>query len=185
MQTPKGHDWLPLPSGLQRRSHHSFTKELLSRFDRLYQPEVISIDQCSIHSITDSIPSEPKVKVASRRHRSAGDLLRKSSVYLKNRLYDDPWKKNKRKSRLDLCPKPSVIQYPPKPLVYSPIQPLPPDDPKPNTLHRLSMPLLKLTQYDTLYHTRSDPDLPIHKPKSIMHTVTKQWHKLVLKLKRA
>ncbi|OBZ82312.1 hypothetical protein A0J61_09637 [Choanephora cucurbitarum] len=176
MQTPKGHDWLPLPSGLHRRSHHSFTKELLSRFDRLYQQEVISIDQCSIHSITDSIPSviEPKVKIASRRHRSAGDLLRKSS-----------WKKNRRKSRLDLCPKPSVIQYPPKPLVYSPIQPLPQDHYKPNTLHRLSMPLLKLTQYDTLYPTKSDPDLLIHKPKSIMHTVTKQWHKLVLKLKRS
>ncbi|KAI8367713.1 hypothetical protein BD560DRAFT_490389 [Blakeslea trispora] len=184
MQTPKDHDWLPLPSGLSRRSHHSFTKELLCRFDKLYQPE-IAIDQCSLQSVESScsIPSVIEPIKINRRYRSAGDLLRKSSVYLKNKFYHDPSKLKTKKS--SLYPQ-SVMQYPPKPLVYQPIQPILEEKMPSKTLHRLSMPLLKLTQHDPTIHRRqSDSNLLNTTHTSVLHTMSQQWHKLILKLKRS
>ncbi|CAO3612110.1 unnamed protein product [Mucor fragilis] len=113
---------------------------------------------------------------------------------------------NKSNSKNPIQP-PIITQYPPKPLKYSPVEPLPDDDDNGNsstgaalhykkskTLHRLSMPLLKLTaqqqqqqqQSDkTLQRRRSDSDLldrnlVVDKTShSMLHSISKKWNKLL------
>jgi hypothetical protein len=50
---------------------------------------------------------------------------------------------------------PTITQYPPKPLVYSPVEPLP-EEPKQKTLlHRISMPLMRKAVYNASLDSRS------------------------------
>ncbi|EPB87870.1 hypothetical protein HMPREF1544_05277 [Mucor circinelloides 1006PhL] len=224
----------------------------------------------------------------SNRRRSAGDLLRKSSLYLRNKFNEgfhhnthleqqqhiedqhgaslfNSWTLKKKKKRrnaqdvfqnsaasISLPPSlpptqqqlskiainttiniqplnhtnnksnsknpiqpPIITQYPPKPLKYSPVEPLPDDDDDANnndngnsstgaalhykkskTLHRLSLPLLKLTAQqqqqqqqqqseNTLQRRRSDSDLlnrdlVVEKTShSMLHSISKKWNKLL------
>ncbi|RCI03381.1 hypothetical protein CU098_012665, partial [Rhizopus stolonifer] len=241
-------DWLPLPSGISRESHNSFTRDLLSQFDKINPTDddsIVSIDQCSIKSVSihqssisiqetrygrDTNTVAPNGK--STRPRSAVDLLRKSSMYLKSKFYDDEsifhsWAMKRRKSQKPrealplskvainttinlkkkdrqqhdnasmyhhhhqqqpntshLIQPPVITQYPPKPLVYSPVEPLVDNNPQEKTLHRLSMPLMKLTaiqQDKAVKKRRSDSDLldqAIAKP-SVIHSLSKTWNKLL------
>lgn len=91
---------------------------------------------------------------------------------------------------------PIITQYPPKPLKYSPVEPLPDisqqdDDDASIThhkkrygaLHRLSLPLLRLTaqqQQPIIQRRRSDSDLLEKAPTtSVFHSLSKQWQKLL------
>jgi hypothetical protein len=90
---------------------------------------------------------------------------------------------------------PIITQYPPKPLKYSPVEPLPDisqqddDDAASSvhhkkgyrTLHRLSLPLLRLTaqQQPAIRRRRSDSDLLEKAPTSMFHSISKQWQKLL------
>ncbi|GAN00896.1 hypothetical protein MAM1_0003c00322 [Mucor ambiguus] len=112
---------------------------------------------------------------------------------------------NKSNSKNPIQP-PIITQYPPKPLKYSPVEPLPDDDDNGNsstgaalhykkskTLHRLSLPLLKLTAQqqqqqpsnNTLQRRRSDSDLlnrnlVVEKTShSMLHSISKKWNKLL------
>lgn len=116
---------------------------------------------------------------------------------------------NKSNSKNPIQP-PIITQYPPKPLKYSPVEPLPDDDDDDNgnsstgaalhykkskTLHRLSLPLLKLTAQQqqqqpsdnshTLQRRRSDSDLlnrnlVVEKTShSMLHSISKKWNKLL------
>lgn len=120
---------------------------------------------------------------SSKRSVSAGDLLRKSSAFLKSKF--DSLKKNKsqgdnlihidnHQSPTKLIMKttisipstarsstfspvlttktsPTITQYPPKPLVYSPIDPIPNNHTSSSKplLHRLSMPLIRVYNEST------------------------------------
>lgn len=60
---------------------------------------------------------------------------------------------------------PTITQYPPKPLVYSPIEPIPTmsNESKP-LLHRISMPLMRVYNQDS----------PLTRNKSISSLVTRR-----------
>ncbi|KAI9265357.1 hypothetical protein EDC94DRAFT_604632 [Helicostylum pulchrum] len=92
---------------------------------------------------------------------------------------------------------PIITQYPPKPLKYSPVEPLPAEayagsdqhTRNRNTLKRLSLPLLKLTAAsqtttagNTLHRRRSDSDL-LNQQNQSNHTffrsLSKRWNKLL------
>lgn len=121
---------------------------------------------------------------SSRRSVSASDLLRKSSAFLKSKFdslkktptrEQDPSISASSPTKLIMkttisipstarsasnpvsppsASSPALTQYPPKPLVYSPIEPIPVSTSKP-LLHRLSMPLLKVYNDSTLSRHRS------------------------------
>ncbi|GAA5812032.1 hypothetical protein MFLAVUS_005481 [Mucor flavus] len=95
---------------------------------------------------------------------------------------------------------PIITQYPPKPLKYSPVEPLPAEayagsdqhnnTSNRNTLKRLSLPLLKLTAAsqaatsgNTLHRRRSDSDLlnqPTNQPNhTFFRSLSKRWNKLL------
>lgn len=92
---------------------------------------------------------------------------------------------------------PIITQYPPKPLKYSPVEPLPAEayagtdqhnhTSNRNTLKRLSLPLLKLTAASqaatTLHRRRSDSDLLNQPTNQQNHTffrsLSKRWNKLL------
>ncbi|KAI9348350.1 hypothetical protein BD770DRAFT_164820 [Pilaira anomala] len=91
---------------------------------------------------------------------------------------------------------PIITQYPPKPLKYSPVEPLPDTsavDHSRNTLKRLSLPLLKLTaatqqqqqQQQSLHRRRSDSDLLNQQQsnKTFFCSLSKRWNKLLLNYK--
>lgn len=204
---------------------------------------------------------ENQGKPANDKCRLAGDLLRKSSLYLRNKFNNTPeheeqhpasrfhsWnlKKKKRKDVEDVfkdsaiqtqlskvvinttinleqhqhqqqqepehipsitinpIQPPIITQYPPKPLKYSPVEPLPDirqqddddDEDDDNAsitynkkrygpLHRLSLPLLKWTaqqqqQQPAIQRRRSDSDLLEKTPTaSVFHSISKQWQKLL------
>ncbi|KAI8878230.1 hypothetical protein K501DRAFT_287974 [Backusella circina FSU 941] len=132
----------------------------------------------------DDIDDEELNSVASVRRRSAGDLLRRSSAFFKskfnqfkaNRSHDNlsqpptrvimkttislgntlPYGNNSTPpSSIPPIRPPTITQYPPKPLVYSPVEPLP-EEPKQKTLlHRISMPLMRKAVYNASLDSRS------------------------------
>ncbi|KAI7892072.1 uncharacterized protein EV154DRAFT_203340 [Mucor mucedo] len=93
---------------------------------------------------------------------------------------------------------PVITQYPPKPLKYSPVEPLPTyagtdtdtshtTNTRRKTLQRLSLPLLKLTASSqparTIQRRRSDSDL-LNQPtppvtKNLFRSISKRWSKLI------
>ncbi|ORE09152.1 hypothetical protein BCV72DRAFT_261000 [Rhizopus microsporus var. microsporus] len=93
---------------------------------------------------------------------------------------------------------PIITQYPPTPLKYSPIEPLPESmvdtHKKRRTLHRLSVPILKITsalqqktEDDILRRRRSDSDLVYHLGDTRHNNssfLTKKWNKLIHTCKR-
>lgn len=104
---------------------------------------------------------------------------------------------NNKSSSKDPIQLPIITQYPPKPLKYSPVEPLPEDESsnsaslhhKKKTLQRLSLPLLKLTaqqqQDQTIQRRRSGSDLlnrnlVVEKPSySMLHSISKKWNELL------
>ncbi|KAG2200656.1 hypothetical protein INT47_005812 [Mucor saturninus] len=179
-----------------------------------YNEEPIQLDDDEIHPVptrhTQESASYYSQHSSSRRSVSAGDLLRKSSAFLKSKF--DSLKKSGHSNRSgvdisssgsqsnnnnhpnaptklvmkttisipstttrasSLSPRgggiptthsPAITQYPPKPLVYSPIEPIPPHTNTTNNnnnstskplLHRLSMPLLRVYNETTLSRHRS------------------------------
>ncbi|KAI8992378.1 hypothetical protein BDB01DRAFT_778265 [Pilobolus umbonatus] len=134
----------------------------------------IEDEEESYVSRNNSIRTATTTDTGTRR-RSAGDLLRRSSAFLRTKF--DQLKKNGTKShdnlRKDMPPTkvimkttiqlnnnsyqpstssrsvssslmrpPTITQYPPKPLVYSPVEPIG-DEPIKPLLHRISMPLMR------------------------------------------
>ena len=109
---------------------------------------------------------------------------------------------NKSSSKNPIQP-PIITQYPPKPLKYSPVEPLPEDEGsnsaslhhKKKTLQRLSLPLLKLTaqqqqqqqqqQEQIIQRRRSSSDLlnrnlVVEKSSHpMLHSISKKWNELV------
>lgn len=169
-----------------------------------YNEEPIQLDDEEIHPVPtrhtqESASYYSQHTSSSRRSVTAGELLRKSSAFLKSK-FDSLKKTNTNKSQLDvsnpqtngngptklvmkttisipstttrassLSPRggipppthsPAITQYPPKPLVYSPIEPIPPHTPTTSNtskplLHRISMPLLRVYNETTLSRHRS------------------------------
>jgi hypothetical protein len=75
---------------------------------------------------------------------------------------------------------PIITHYPPKPLVYSPVEPLPEQEHSAKKiLHRISLPLLRLAQKDDppiMERRRSDSE--VYKP-SRQSSFSKGWSKLL------
>jgi hypothetical protein len=99
-------------------------------------------------SILPSIHHEiPHINIVERktpRRRAASDLLRRSSAYFKAKLNHF---KHKSQDHLHQTPDPlahversTLKEYPPKPLVYAPIEPIP-TEPEKDLLHKISAPL--------------------------------------------
>ncbi|KAL9545690.1 hypothetical protein MBANPS3_007026 [Mucor bainieri] len=150
-----------------------------------------------------SIPSPPSPHTQQRQQLSKIAINTTINIQPLNHA------NNKSNSKNPIQP-PIITQYPPKPLKYSPVEPLPDDDDNGNsstgaalhykkskTLHRLSLPLLKLTAQqqqqqqqqqsssNTLQRRRSDSDLlnrdlVVEKTShSMLHSISKKWNKLL------
>ncbi|CAO3699986.1 unnamed protein product [Rhizopus stolonifer] len=233
------HQWLPMPSGISL-DQHSFTLDILEQFNceeavsdrpNEQQESTESITQPNNNNTAEASNESMNIphKIEDKRRRSAGDLIRKSSAYLKNKKWNEPltWtlkrKKNSPPPVQDIFPnaptkklskvainatismapshsnqstdimegiQPLVItHYPPKPLKYSPVEPLPDTSPeytekKSKTLHRLSIPILRMTaalhqhENDNNMRRRSDSDI-VYNAEENSSFLSKKWNKLV------
>ncbi|KAI9283365.1 hypothetical protein BY458DRAFT_543633 [Sporodiniella umbellata] len=232
------YQWLPMPSGISLE-HHSFGLDLLKQFNCEEKTEVDNLkkqqtstelievlnDNSNIQHSIESIYIPHSLE--DKRQRSAGDLIRKSSTFLKNTKWNEPltWTPLKKK-KPDLPPvdrtlpdaptkklskvainttisiasshpnqkkdimegvQPLVItHYPPKPLKYSPVEPISDmssdyREKKSKTLHRLSIPILKITaalhqQEDSnnKMRRRSDSNIAYHTQDN-SSSLSKKW----------
>lgn len=151
-----------------------------------------------------SSSSSIKLETQGNRHNNtrsaAKNLLRKSSLYLRTKFHDHrPWRGKTKPNESPISP-PIITQYPPKPLHYSPVEPLPPETNSDMShharLHRVSLPLLKFT---TVQHTqrrrRSDSDDFLQQPTTLSSQppkvqstftslLSKKWNQLICKKKK-
>ncbi|KAG1057001.1 hypothetical protein G6F43_001133 [Rhizopus delemar] len=231
-----------MPSGISL-DQHSFTVDVLKQLDcETTTPSAIvdisNVEIESIHSITTTnSTAEPSNEqfateqttngqitndIPQNRRRSAGELIRKSSLFLTKKrpltwtlkkkkstcppLQDifTPSQPTKKVSKIainaTLSATPSqnmndmqplvITHYPPKPLRYSPVEPLPEqnhnESRKSKTLHRLSIPLLKMTaalqqheNNNTRSRRRSDSDVVYTTEQENNSFLSKKWNKFV------
>ncbi|KAI9272460.1 hypothetical protein BY458DRAFT_508858 [Sporodiniella umbellata] len=204
---------LSLPKGISLENDDTFSKDLLSQFDKrrsrlhfelgllseeptsetpVIDKPLPSIDiRSEVGSLSIQQASEEDNDELNERPRSntASDLLRRSSAFLRSKFDSFRTSGSKRsihssnsshspptkimmKTTISLQPPqqtvsapfipPTITQYPPKPLVYSPIEPI--HDPPKQIFHRISMPLLKSHHQHSSEHPhrptrrRSEPD---------------------------
>ncbi|CAO3660410.1 unnamed protein product [Rhizopus stolonifer] len=158
----------------------AFSKDLIRQFDKRRsrlryelgllseEPSPDSSRQVSTAEPLDNIENKPMMEPP--RSSTAKTLLSKSSAFIKSKLFFKRPTKVMMKTTICLQPQqntlstPSIPQptivYPPKPLVYSPVEPI---EQEPTRLfHRLSMPLLKS---NTSQHHRRNLYLTIRRNK--------------------
>ncbi|CAO3681909.1 unnamed protein product [Rhizopus stolonifer] len=143
------------------------SEEPLPESPKVQEPlpvEPSDVDDLSIRQASDDDDGNDR-----QRPTTASDLLRRSSAFLRSKFESFKGTGSKRsvhsssshrppskvmmKTTITLQPPqktvsapfipPAITQYPPKPLVYSPVEPIHKSDQSKQLFHRISMPLLK------------------------------------------
>ncbi|KAI8079674.1 uncharacterized protein B0P05DRAFT_541550 [Gilbertella persicaria] len=180
---------LSLPNSITSDHDEAFSKDLLRQFDQKRfelgftsqepSPESSFQEPIQLDYVDEPEPSH------SKRSSSASDLLRRSSAYLKSKL--DLLKKKEEEKPTKMLMKttisiptaaklrttsmptpPTITQYPPKPLVYSPIEPIVQQTPQDHKrlLHRISMPLMRVYDHQSIPRNKSITSFVTRRRKS-------------------
>lgn len=149
------------------------------------------------------------IEAQGSRRRSASNLLRKSSLYLRNKfnqnkpvdsrasLFHSWTLKNRNNNALSKIAihttipiakpeqssiphpfqPPVITQYPPKPLKYSPVEPLP-EEIHHKSFHSLSLPLFT-HHTKNVQRARSDTELQSNNRSLVFKSLSRKWNKLI------